>query len=147
MIYGTVDQLLVKYPHIDITSADLSGTWMPYGALRVNESLGGTFTIPFSSNNATARDLSLDFAYHGILTRTRSQNDSQELGDAINSRILQLIEGELPMTTDSGDALYADGRPAVWSTHGNYKPIFNVGDPMRQRVDPDLLDELDSRDD
>lgn len=142
--YATYSEYTAVYSLKGLSVEAVNSTWLPYGALRVNEALGGYFTVPFSTNNQTARDLSIHYARLGQLERTRNQDDSQELLESINSRITMIQCGNAPMITDSGDAFFADASATAdaWSTTQDYKPLFDMRDPLDQRVDPDLIDSL-----
>ena len=133
-----------------IAQTEIENHWLPHGALVVNELLGKCFSVPFSSNNETAKDLNLHFAYLGILERTRNQEDSEELRNAINSRIENICKGNAPMITTSGKALWPDtdiaNRFDGWSNTQDYKPTFDMRQAINQRVDPDLIDALWSED-
>ena len=129
-----------------ITVAEVENRWLPHGALLVNEFLGKCFSVPFSTNNETAKDLNIHFAYLGILERTRNQNDSEELRESLMSRIENICEGNAPMITSSGDALFPNPNTAnkfdAFSTTQNYKNTFDMRDTIDQRIDPDLIDDL-----
>jgi len=149
--YATPDQFTEVYSLKGITSEDINDTWLPHGALRINEELGGCFITPFSSNNQTATDLSIRFAYLGILERTRNQTDAAEMRisllgidqDGKGGRIGNIKRGNSPMITTSGDSFFADDGSVndVWGNHDGYKPVFDMRDPMCQRVDPDRIDD------
>lgn len=144
--YGSVDQFLAVYSAetLEITSSEISTHWMPYGALRVNEKFGGIFTMPFSSNNYSARELSIDFAYLGILLRTRQQDDSKELKKDLDERVKDMLKNNTPMILDDGTAYFADGSTltSAWSTTQDYKNTFDMRNAINQRVDPDLINDL-----
>src|SRR3990167_6224745 len=115
--YATFAQFTDVYSVKGVAAAELNSYWLPYGSLRVNESLGGKFTTPFSSNNHTARDLSIHFAYLGLLQRTRNKEDSQEILGEVTRRIKSIVGGNTPMITDSGDILFASASVSndAWS--------------------------------
>lgn len=148
LTYATYSDFTQVYSLSKISEAEINSSWIPYGALRVNESLGGSFTIPFSSNNHTARDLSIHFSYLGILYRTRNQNDSVELREALEKRITDITCFNAPMITDSGDSLYANKGNSynVFGSTSSYKNTFDMRDPIDQRIDPDLIFDLDNED-
>ena len=129
-----------------ITVDEVSNHWLPHGALMVNELLGKCFTIPFSSNNETAKDLNIHFAFLGILERTRNQKDSQELKLHLDKRIENICKGNAPMITTSGEALFPNAdisnRLDAWSTTQDYKSTFDMRHPEVQRVDPDYIEDL-----
>lgn len=142
--YATCDEFTMVYSLKNVGPTEIRSVWLPYGTLRVNELLGGVFTIPFSSNNNTARDLSIHFAYLGYLLRTKNQTDSKELSENLMDRISTILEGNNPMILDDGSTLYADKgtRNDAWSNTKEYKTIFDMRGAIDQRVDPDQIDDL-----
>lgn len=146
--YATVDEFTAVYSLKGVSSADINDTWLPHGALRVNEELAGAFTVPFSSNNYTAKDLSIHFGYLGLLMRTRKQDDSPELREYLQSRVAAMVSSGTPMMTDSGDAIYASNniKNEFWSSRETHKPVFDMRDAEQERVDPDLITDLNQQD-
>jgi len=146
--YATYAQFTQVYSVKGITEADISSYWLTYGALRVNESLGGVYTTPFSSNNETAKDLSIHFGYLGILYRTRNQTDSEELQKEMERRIKAIVDDNMPMILSDGSNYFADTDTTLdaWSSTQDYKPVFDMRDDICQRVDPDLIDDLNDED-
>jgi hypothetical protein len=127
-----------------VTESEINSAWLPYGTLRVNESLGSCFTTPFSSNNETARDLSIHYAYLGILLRTRNQDDSEELKNDLILRVTDICCGNAPMILDDGTSFFAatGSKFDAYSTTQDYKPTFDMREAEQQRIDPDLIDDL-----
>mgnify|MGYP003144235904 CR=1 FL=1 len=146
--YATYSEFTLVHSLQGITQAEINSHWLPQGALRVNESLGGIYTTPFSDNNMTAKSLSIDYAYLEILqTRTRKQDDSEEMLKKIKSRITDITCFGKPMMTDSADAIFPTGpEHGAWSPVQAHNPVFDMRDSIEQRVDPDYLDALDNRD-
>lgn len=143
--YATYTQFTSVYSAKGVSEAEINSAWLPYGADRVNEAFGGWYTIPFSSNNHTARRLSIDFAYLGILIRTRNETDSEELSNQLDKRIGYLTSSGAPMLTDSGESIFPNAAQNnvfdVYNVNGTDKPVFDMRDPVYQRVDPDLIDQ------
>ena len=130
-----------------MSEAQISSHWLPEGALRVNEALGGHFTVPFSNNNHTARSLSIEFARLALMVRTLKKDDAEEIGKAVMARVETLTTGGRPMWTDSGEAVWPNqARNDAFSTNQEHKPVFDMRDPEQQRVDPDLLRDERDRD-
>jgi hypothetical protein len=144
--YATVDQFQDYYnvEAVGINSSEVYGVWLPYGSLRVNERLSKSYATPFSSNNFTARDLSIHYAYLGILLRTRNIEDSEELKADLDARIADIIGDNGTMINDDGSELAASENTlfTVYSSTQNYKPTFDMRGAIDQRVDPDLIDDL-----
>ena len=145
--YATYSEFTEVYSVKGMTQALINSYWLPYGALRVNECLSNAFTVPFSNNNHTARDLSIQFAYIGMLLRTRNQTDSEELKKDVYERIDKILAGNSPMISDSGEAVYSSNTMFdSWSNNSTYKNTFDMRDAEDQRVDPDLITALWSED-
>lgn len=144
--YATYSEFIGFYNPKGFSVDDITNNWLPHGSLVVNERLAGSFTIPFSSNNETAKDLSIHFAYLGILNRSRNTTDSDELRTYLDDRIASIVSSGNPMITTSGDAIYSNnpGSPkfTAWSNTENYKNTFDVRCAEDQRIDPDYLDDL-----
>jgi len=146
--YATYSEFTQVYSLRGVSETDITSYWLPYGALRVNENLGGYFsTLPFSSNNETAKDLSIHHAYLGILNRQRTgSTEDLKVKQEITDRLVDLRQGNTPMIMTDGTALYSDtARVDAWSTTQNYENTFNQLRPIEQQVDPDLVDDLITR--
>lgn len=145
--YATYEQFTAVYSVKGVSEAEINSAWLPHGTLRVNEALGGYYTTPFSSNNWTARDLCIQYAYLGILVRTRNPDDSKELLKQIMIRVTDITSGGKPMVMDDGaNTILPDknNQSESWSTTMDYKPAFDMRNAMDQRIDPDRLsDEWD----
>ena len=144
VIYATYSEFTAVYSIKGVSKSEVESTWIPHGSLRVNEYLGKTFTTPFSSNNQTARDLSIRFGYLGVLLRTRNQEDSEELRTDLLERVAEINSGNSPMILDDGTSIYPENASKfdAWSTTQDYKNTFDMREIHEQRVDPDLIDEL-----
>ena len=114
---------------------------------RLDEALGGYFTTPFSSNNQTAIDITVDLARWTLQLRTGKKDDSQELGEAIADRLKELREGNSLMVTNSSAILEStNAENSALGTQQGYKSVFDMREPLEQRVNPSLLDALDNED-
>lgn len=142
--YATYVDFTAVYSVKGVSEAQINSAWLPYGTLRVNESLGGCFTTPFSSNNQTARDLSIHYAYLGILLRTRNQEDSEELKNDLILRVTDICCRNMPMILDDGTSIMPDKGSIfeAFSTTVDYKPTFDMRESENQRVDPDFIRDL-----
>ena len=98
--YANYTDFTAVYSVRGVSETEINSYWLSYGALRTNEALGGYFTVPFSSNNDTAKDLSIYFAYLGILDRQKSgQVEGQRIRDL--NIILYLMWGR--MSRENGE--------------------------------------------
>lgn len=144
--YATDTQFTAVYSVQNLSTAQIN-TFLQRASDMVNARLGGVYTVPFSSNNATARLLTVDIAMYMLRVRSLAPGDSAELKDSIDDLIASLVDGGGVMATDSG-AILSPVNPGreVWGSHASYKPVFDMRDSEDQRVDPDLIDALDAQD-
>ena len=137
--YATYGQFTAVYSLKGISQEEISSHWLFYGSSRVDESIGDVFSTPFSSNNQTARELCIDFAMVGLLTKTRNQEDSRELREVLKERVAVIRSSGL-MRTDAGSTIRADGGGlTVYANTENFKNTFDFRDALYQRVDPDRI--------
>lgn len=144
--YATFSEFTDVYSVKGVPEAEINSHWLPEGALVVNEKLGGLYTTPFSSNNETAKNLSIHFAYLGILvSRTRKQDDSPELKGYLDQRVSSIVSSGAPMVLTDGTTIFPDkaGSPKynAWSNTQEYKPTFDMRCAEDQRIDPDRIDD------
>ena len=143
--YATYSDFTLVYSFKGVSDSEINSYWLSHGALRVNEALGAYYTTPFSSNNETAKDLSIHFAALGLYKRTRNQTDSDELNDYIDQRLKDIVDNGASMITTSGDSLSFDksrnNNNTITSNMMNYTSVFDMRCPIDQRVDPDLIDD------
>jgi hypothetical protein len=109
----------------------------------VDARLAGVFTTPFSVNNATAKDLSIQLVY--LRAGYLKDENWTIFKDYIDERFERLLSGAEAMLTSSGDTLSVSDTTEAYHTHSGYKPIFDLTDVVDQEVDPDLIDSEDSR--
>jgi len=142
--YATYAEFTQVYSIRGVSESEISNYWLQHGTLRVNEALGGYFTLPFSTNNETAKDLSIHYGYLGILSRQRSGTvDELKIKQEIIDRVTDITCGNVPMILTNGTGLSTEGaaRFDAWSTTQDFTNTFNMLPSDEQRVDPDLIDE------
>ena len=138
--YATFSEFTEVYSFKAVTQADVNSWVLPKGTIMVNERLASHYTTPFSSNNLTPKSLAIDFGAVAILERTRNQTDSLELNKSIDKRIQAITEGGGRMSLSDGTTLDPTNDEANFiSVNQEYKPTFDMREPIDQRVDPDLL--------
>ena len=149
--YATYAQFTEVYSLRGLSQADINSGYLPKGALRVNEFLGNGFSLPFSSNNQTARELNISYSYLEYLkANTLKQDDGDELEAWLDKRITMINCGQTPMITDSGDRLFPDQVSTLSKAYMPYMTrnnTFNVGSTLNQHVSCDLLEDIRNDDD
>src|SRR3990167_9275868 len=146
MPYATFAQYTAVYSVPGVVQS-VTETFIARAGVRLEEALGAFYTTPFSSNNQTAIELTIDIARWMLQLRTSKQDDSKELGSEIENRIKELRSGMSTMATTSGAAIEpSNAANTAWSTTKDFKGVFDMRDAPEQRIDPELLDDLDNRD-
>lgn len=155
MAYATYTQFTTVYSIQGITQGEIdgSGGWLDKASTELNARLGAFFTIPFSSNNSTATDLTVHMAYAAIGRRgprnvaAPGTSGRSPLEAWIADYIKGLQDG-MPMTITDGTFLYPTlgAENTFWSTTGGFKSTFDMRGPEKQRIDPQYLIDLDDQD-
>jgi len=135
------DDVVNRYPRVtDLQDADeIAGTYIIYAEEEVESKLGAYFTVPFSSNNLTAKNLMIDLSY-GKMLSFKDSKKSKSIVDMVNSRVSDLISGKQVMMTTGGDVIDIV-RDSGWSNTESYTPSFDMNDPENQWTDEDQQEE------
>ena len=112
-------------PHIE-------SNFIYYAENELDGRLSPVFTVPFSSNNVTATDLSIDMTF--CRAGNLKAEERKEVCDAIDMRIKRLIDGLDDMLLADGTVLATVGG-TVYSTTMNYHPVFGMGNIVDMVVD------------
>lgn len=137
-----------RYPELDklpnISSADVQNGFIAMAEAVVHSRLAPRYSVPFSSNNFTARDLAVDMLY--IQTQTARQPEkAKAVREYLEDRIKALLSGGASMVNSAGAALVMVG-DTVWSSSQNYAPVFGMGDVEHAMVNSEQsYDEAVSR--
>lgn len=96
--------------------------------------LGKFFTVPFSSDNMTAKDLAIDMSYAKVIRYTDTKTH-KAIMDEVGKRIDDLIVGNAAMITSSGDTMFSSASISgqAWSNTMSYSPIFGMDDEFEAR--------------
>jgi hypothetical protein len=146
MSYANWGDVSGRYPEFtNVGGADIVNSHHIHGAeVALNGMLAGHFTVPFSSNNLTARDLTIDLTYIRYM-RNKDPKRIEIMRKDFMDRIDRLRKGEDVMMTDSGDSLLKSGGEAIYSTTQTYHPTFDWDKPEYWFVDSSMI--YDSRQD
>jgi hypothetical protein len=129
MSYATFSDFAARYA-TRLSADEVGSDYLPYAAARLEGWLAPYFTVPFSNNNVTARDLTIDLAYLLLLQRSKEPRDAQPLAAAVQARLDGLAAGREAMITSSGDALFADvARGGVWGSTAGADPRLGLRAP------------------
>jgi hypothetical protein len=151
IIVSSWSEVLVRYPELD----KLAGTQIAanrdaliaQGEAYVHGKLSANFTIPFSNNNLTAKDLVFDAIYMQNI-QARQPVKGKTIATVLEEKFIALCTGKMQMVNISGTiAQTATGDPA-WSNTMGYHPTFGMGNEVMMAVNSQMLiDENDARND
>jgi hypothetical protein len=115
-----------RYPETlklaDATLADSS--WVPFAIAELHARLAPGFTVPFSTNNMTAKDLAIDLAY-AKLYRFKDVEKADAVMTYVGAQIDMLLSGNMVMLTTSGDTLVTVGDTTTVVGADNH-PVYGV---------------------
>lgn len=135
-----------RYPEIAKSkdATDVASSYIFFAEADIDSRLASRFTVPFSSNNVTAKDLTIDLTYLKVY-QFKDPEKAKLIEESINARIDKLLAGKSSMMTTSGDTLTSVGG-TLYSTTGDYAPVFGMGNVEDFLVNSSQLqDEADSR--
>jgi len=121
---------------------EISSSHIIYAENELNGRLAPKFTVPFSSNNLTAKDLSIDLTYLRI--GNLNSDNYTKLKDSIDERINRLLAGEENMVDVDGNEIAQSVGGTLYSSTQNYTPTFGFGNTEDFVVDPDLIEDEDA---
>lgn len=145
--YVSWDDVVARYGMINQVggAAEVGSAYIYYAEAELESRLAQHFTVPFSDNNITAKDLSIDLTLAKLLAYKDTKKYDLIMGQ-INERIDRLINKDDYMVTTSGDSLVSDQSGQMWSSTSGYLPTFDNTDPIDLEIDPDLVqDEFDAK--
>lgn len=141
----TYDEILSRFSAVgDYGNTVVTSHYLLYAENHVNGLLAGHFTVPFSSNNLTAKDLVIELTY--LRCGDLKVGELEKRYDMFQRRIDALRNGDEVMMTSSGETMVAGGTLIPTSNTEDYTPVFGVSDTELSQVDPDQIeDEEDER--
>lgn len=137
--YITVANVNARYTRVasDIGSASINSDYIPYAEGSIEGMLSPKYSVPFSDNNVTVKDLCIDAAYARMI-RFKDSEKSELIENYIEKKVTALLEGREEMITSSGDAIGMDIQNA-WSETQDYHPVFGKGDIIDFHADSSQL--------
>ena len=128
----TWEEVITRYPRLSSLTGgaeELESSYVLPAEGEVTSRLANKFTIPFSNNNVTAKDLVIDLIR--IRGGSYKEKDREDMQERFDKRVERLLTGTDGMVTIV-DSLFAvvfagDGAPSIWSSTEDYPPTFGVG--------------------
>ena len=135
------DDVIHRYPALNTLggSDEVDPAYIAYAEAEVDARLAKSFTIPFSNDNMTVRDLVIDDVYY------RAGRFKFEDAIAVHSAYLEsigaLIAGELGMVTTSGNLVSSAKAVGIYSSTQSYHSAFGMRPVEEQHIDPDNIED------
>ncbi len=120
-----------------VGASGVGSDYIGYAEAEVEGKLAPAFSIPFSSNNVTVKDLCIDTTLHKSIQFTDIEK-AEKIMTSIDDRIKKLLDGSMTMVTTSGDMMAKDNDSA-WSETQDYVPVYGKGDIEDFLVDSSQL--------
>lgn len=131
MPYANWEALIARYPEFNKLGGnqEVNSSYIHPAERELDSRLGIFFTVPFSSNNYTATDLTLEIVYARYY-QTLNPDKAELKQKYIDSRITALISGNAAMIASSGGVIGAiEGATGIaYSNTMSYHPVFGMGD-------------------
>lgn len=142
------DDVVDRYPELNsIGGADEFGpTYVDYAEAFVDGALSDKYTVPFSNNNMTIKDLCIDYCYWRAGRFKLA--DAADVQSAFFGTVKMIKDGFLNLINTSGEVISgAEKVMGIHSSTESYHTAFGIDDPINWRVDSDQIDAVqDSRD-
>lgn len=118
-----------RYRHASTVdgSVAVNSSFLVFSEAEIESRLASHFTVPFSDNNLTVKDLCIDMSYARLAVG--KVDDAEDIRASVLERINALKAGEMTMLTDSGDVVLA-GASAMYSNTASYHTAFGVGNVL-----------------
>lgn len=148
MPYATLSDFTAVGSIANLSAADITGFFLPFGQSRVDAALGRKYTVPLSSNIPLVVQLNVLYARHAFYAARTKSDDAKELGKLIEEIVSDVVSGNVPLIDSAGLTIQpSNASGTVWSNTMDHPPTFNLLPEEQQRVSRDLLqetrDELD----
>lgn len=154
--YATVDEVNALVVGVGSASNPTSATresWIGQVEGEVNAKLSDKYTVPFTDIPPIIKTITQDMTQY-MIQRSIHTADHPTVSDwterFLDARALldSIAKGETSLVNSAGTVVSAiTTQKGVESTDSeDFKPVFDVRDPLSWRIDPDRIDALDSED-
>ena len=137
--YVEWDDVVARYRRAsDIgDAAELGDTYIDYAEAEVDSLLSPYFTAPFSNNNQTVKDLSIDLAFSKMLMFKDTEKATAIYSMTI-AKINDYADGRRSMVISSGN-ISTKTSNLPFSTTKDYHPVFGMSKTHEFQVSSDQL--------
>lgn len=145
-MYVTYSDCVARYPALkqwhDENETMVNSYLIHHAEQEINGRLAPVYTVPFSDNVETVKDLCIDLVYlKGLYSR--DYEAAELLEKAFNKRIERILDGKEAIITTTGVILDVDLEGLdIWSNTKDYHPVHSMldADSPYTGIDSDLLD-------
>lgn len=134
--YVTGDEMIDRWPDLSDLGASHVDSWhIAPAETELDGRLGVAFAAPFSSDNATVKELTMWLAYAAAANLKDEKRTT--IMAKIDARIERLLDGREAMSV--AGTLLSPAAPALASTTQDYTPVFGLSTVEDSEIDPDRL--------
>ena len=141
------DDVIDRYQVINTLggSDEISSAYIVYAEAMVDGLLSSKFTVPFSNNNMTVKDLAIDYTYW--MSARFKLEDAVAVYSSFFGTIAMLKKDQMAMIATDGTLITgALKNSGIYSSTQSYHSAFGIDDPINWRVDSDqMADAQDAR--
>ena len=137
------DDVVLRYPSIDNIggAAEVGSAWIGSIENQIDGMLSKSYSIPFSSNNETVKDLAIELTYIRVGNLKVEEADSMKTN--FMDRIERIINGREGLVSSDGSIVGMVG-DTIWSSTKDYHPIFDIGCDVDWVTDSSQVDAIDN---
>ena len=145
------EEVVVRYNVVSDYAASSTDqhTFVLYAESELNRRLSSCYATPLSSNNITAKDLTIDIAFANTIKYKDSEKYTAIM-DQIDKVTEKLCGGQASMIDDTGAIILPTGTSGsgkVYSNTQDFHSVFDMGDTINMHVSSaQLLSEADAKD-
>jgi len=139
MTYANWKDVEDRYPEIakGPDPKQVSSSYLIFVDAELNGLFAGAYTVPFSDNNLTIKDLAVDLTY--IKMSVGKSEKREEIKKRFEERISRIKDGEESMLNADGTAITING--LIWSSTEDYHPVFGMDDTINFAVDSSQIED------
>ena len=135
------EDVIDRYPVLNTVGGadEVSSAYIVHAEAMTEGLLASKYTVPFSSNNMTVKNLAIDYTYW-MAARFKLE-DAVAVYSSYHGTIKMLKKDQMEMILTDGTLLSGARKNAgIYSSTQSYHPAFGIDDPIDWDVDPDQIE-------
>jgi len=135
------EDVIDRYPVLNTVGGadEVSSTYIVYAEAMTEGLLASKYTVPFSNNNMTVKNLAIDYTYW-MAARFKLE-DAVAVYSSYYGTIRMLKKDQMEMILDDGTLVTgARKNSGIYSSTQSYHSALGIDDPINWRVDSDQMD-------